>query len=105
MKARSRTELIGLILQAVQGEPLTRSKIMYQAMLNFKKATDYSAVMIQHGLLKYKMLDRKYAITDKGRQFLTLFNESNTLLTAFLDDMADNHLQVKNQQQLPEHQR
>ena len=105
MKARSRTEIIGLILQAVEVEPLTRSKIMYQAMLNFKQATDYSAVMIQVGLLKYLMLDRKYAITDKGRQFLALFNETNNLLTAFYDDMADNNLQVKNQQQqLPQHQ-
>jgi predicted transcriptional regulator len=105
LKARSRTEIIGLILQAVEAEPLTCSKIMYQAMLNFKQATDYySAVMIQQGLVKYLPLDRKYAITDKGRQFLTLFNETSNLLTAFHDDMADNNLQVKNQQTLPQHQ-
>ena len=101
LKTRSRTEIIGLILQAVEGEPLTRSEIIYQTMVNFKQTTDYTAFLIQEGLLRYLMLDRKYAITDKGRQFLALFNETNKLLTAPDDDdsMAAGNLQVQNQQQ------
>jgi hypothetical protein len=46
------------------------------------------------------MLDRKYAITDKGRQFLALFNETNKLpTTPNDDDMAGNNLQGQDQQQ------
>jgi DNA-binding PadR family transcriptional regulator len=46
------------------------------------------------------MLDRKYAITDKGRQFLTSFNETNKLLTTPNgDDMAGDNLQGQDQQQ------
>ena len=86
MKTRDRTEIIGLILQALEGEPLTRSKIMYQSMLNFTQVTDYTAFLAQEGLLRYMVLDRKYAITDKGRQFLTLFNKASKLLTAPNDD-------------------
>jgi hypothetical protein len=51
------------------------------------------------------MLDRKYAITDKGRQFLALFNETNKLLTEpdNDDNMADdNNLQVQNQRRQQE---
>jgi predicted transcriptional regulator len=33
LKYRDRAEIIGLILQAVEGEPLISSKITYQAML------------------------------------------------------------------------
>jgi predicted transcriptional regulator len=110
LKARSRTEIIGLILQALEGEPLTRSKIMYQAMLNFKQVTDYTSLLMQQELLSYSKLDRKYIITDKGRQFLALFTETSKLLTATtmtLEDdgnnmAGDNLLQVQ-KQQLPQH--
>ena len=108
MKYRDRAEIIGLILQAVEGEPLTCSKIMYQMMLNFKQVTDYTSLLIQQELLSYSKLDRKYIITDKGRQFLALFNETNKLLMATTtpeDDgnrVGDNNLlQVQKQQQLP----
>jgi predicted transcriptional regulator len=113
LKTRSGPEIIGLILQAVEEkEPLTRSKIMYQAMLNFTQVNDYTSLMIQQELLNYSKLDRKYAITDKGRQFLALFTETSKLLTVTttttLEDDGNNItgdntllLQVHKQQQLP----
>src|SRR5918998_2341866 len=90
LKTRSGPEIIGLILQAVEEkEPLTRSKIMYQAMLNFTQVNDYTSLMIQQELLNYSKLDRKYAITDKGRQFLALFNETSKLLTVTTTTLED----------------
>jgi DNA-binding PadR family transcriptional regulator len=70
-------------------------------MLNFKQTNEYTAFLIQEGLLRYLMLDRKYAITDKGREFLALFDETNNLLTAPNDNnnMAAGDLLVQNQQQ------
>ena len=103
LTSRDRIEIIGLILQAVEAEPLTRSKILYQTMLNFTQATDYTSLIIQHELLSYSKLDRKYIITDKGRQFLALFTETSKLLTATTtpeDDgnmAGDNPLQVQKQ--------
>ncbi len=111
MKARSRTQIIGLILQAVEGEPLTGFKIMYPTMLNFTQVTDYTSLMIQQELLSYSKLDRKYIITDKGRQFLALFTETSKLLTVTttLEDdgnMArDNILLQEQNQQLLQHHR
>ncbi len=110
LKYRDRAEIIGLILQAVEGEPLTRSKIMYQAMLNFTQVTDYTSLLIQQELLSYSKLDRTYTITDKGRQFLALFTETSKLLTATTTTLEDdgnitgdnNLLQVQNQR-LPQH--
>ena len=112
MKVRSRAEIIGLILQAVEGEPLTRSKIMYQTMLNFKQVTDYTSLLIEQELLSYSKLDRTYIITNKGRQFLALFTETSKLLmaTTTLEDdgnrAGDNNLlQVQNQQLPPQQHR
>lgn len=87
MKTRSRTEIIGLVLQALEGEPLTRSKIMYQAMLGFSQATAYTSFLTERGLLSYVTLDKKYAITEKGRKFLSLFNKTNQLLNTSLGDI------------------
>jgi predicted transcriptional regulator len=88
-----------LILQAVEREALTRSKIMYQAILNFKQVSDYTAFLAEEGLLTYLEQDRRYAITDRGRQFLTLFKETNKLLTTSYDDMAASNEEQNLQQQ------
>jgi predicted transcriptional regulator len=88
-----------LILQAVEREALTRSKIMYKAILNFKQVTDYTAILTEEGLLTYLAQDRKYAITDRGRQFLTLFKETNKLLTTYGVMAANNEEQNLLQQQ------
>ena len=69
-------------------------------MVNFNQINHYTSFLIQESLLRYLALDRKYTITDKGRQFLVLFNETTKLLTAPNDhdddDIADDNSQVKN---------
>lgn len=104
LKTRGSTEIIGLILQAVECEALTRSKIMYQAILNFKQVTDYTAFLTEEGLLTYLKQDRKYAITDRGRQFLSLFKKTNKLLTTPYDVIeASNEEETLQQQKRPLH--
>lgn len=104
MKTRGSTEIIGLILQAVECEALTRSKIMYQAILNFKQVTDYTAFLTEEGLLTYLEQDRKYAITDRGRQFLSLFKKTNNLLTTPYEVIeASNEEETLQQQETPLH--
>ena len=92
-----------MILQAVEREALTRSKIMYQAILNFKQATDYTAFLAEEGLLTYLEQDRRYAITDRGKQFLTLFKETNKLLTTYDDMVVSNKGQNLQQQEVALH--
>ncbi len=90
MKTRGSIEIIGLILQAVEREALTRSKIMYKAILNFKQVNDYTTFLAEEGLLTYLAQERKYVITDRGRQFLILFEETNKLLNNYGDKTASN---------------
>jgi predicted transcriptional regulator len=92
-----------LILQAVEREALTRSKIMYKSILNFKQVTDYTGILTEEGLLTYLAQDRKYTITDRGRQFLTLFKETNKLLTTNGDVAANNEERNLQQQEVALH--
>jgi len=59
---------------------------MYQVMLSFKQATAYTSLLTEQGLLSHMRQDKKYVITDKGRQFLALYNETDRLLTTPGDD-------------------
>ena len=97
MKTRDSTEIISLILQAVEHQPLTRSKIMYEALLNFKQVTNYAGILTDEGLLSYLVENRKFVITNRGKQFLELFKETNRLLTTRYDDITANN-QVQEQQ-------
>jgi len=103
LKTRSSTDIIGLILQAAEGEPVTRSKITYQAMLNFKQVTDYAAFLTDAGLLTYLKEYRQYGITEKGREFLRLFKEVNKLIMV-ANNNNNNHLVVNNHEQVQQQQ-
>jgi predicted transcriptional regulator len=70
---------------------------MYQALLNFKQVTDYAGILTDEGLLSYVVENRKFAITNRGKQFLELFKETNRLLTTRYDDITANN-QVQEQQ-------
>jgi len=64
---------------------------MYQALLNFKQVTDYAGILTDEGLLSYLVENRKFAITNRGKQFLELFKETNKLLKIRSNDMTANN--------------
>jgi predicted transcriptional regulator len=78
LKTRSSTDIIGLILQAAEGEPVTRSKITYQAMLNFKQVTDYAAFLTDAGLLTYLKEYRQLASLTKAGNFSDCLKKSTS---------------------------
>jgi predicted transcriptional regulator len=61
---------------------------MYRAILNFKQVSDYATYLTEAGLLTYSDEDRKYSITERGKQFLALFKETNSLLTTPYESIA-----------------
>ncbi len=71
---------------------------MYQALLNFKQVSDYAAYLTEAGLLTYLDQDRKYAITERGKQFLALFKETNSLLTSSYDNVASSYNEQEKQE-------
>ena len=81
MKNRSRTEIIGNILDAANGRA-TKTKIMYVAFLSYQQLKEYLSVLIENNLIEYLNGSETFKITEKGLNFLKMNNEIGELLKA-----------------------
>ena len=79
MKYRSRTEIVGNILDAANGKA-TKTKIMYKAFLSYGQLKEYLSVLIENNLLEYLDGTRTFKTTEKGLNFLKRHNEIGELL-------------------------
>ena len=79
MKYRSRTEIVGMILDAANGGT-TKTKIMYKAFLSYAQLKEYLSVLIENQLLDYIDGTQTYKTTEKGLNFLKMHNEIGDLL-------------------------
>jgi predicted transcriptional regulator len=52
MKYRSRTDIVGLMLEAANGGS-TKTKIMYKAFLSYAQLKEYLTLLLQNNLLEY----------------------------------------------------
>jgi predicted transcriptional regulator len=76
MKYRSRSDIIGLILEAANGGA-TKTKIMYKAFLSFAQLREYLSMLAEKGLIQYEEGVQKYRTTDKGIRLLHIYNQMN----------------------------
>jgi predicted transcriptional regulator len=79
MKNRSRTEIVGNILDAANGGA-TKTKIMYIAFLSYNQLKDYLSVLIENNLIEYLEGTRTFKTTEKGLNFLKMYNAIGELL-------------------------
>jgi predicted transcriptional regulator len=70
MKQRSSFAITTLILETVaKSEPtgITKTKIMQNVMLNYKRVNRYCIQMIESGLIRRDLETRAFHITEKGK--------------------------------------
>jgi predicted transcriptional regulator len=79
MKYRSRTEIVGNILDAANGRA-TKTKIMYKAFLSYAQLKEYLSVLIENNLLEYLEGTKTYKTTEKGLNYLKMHNAIEELL-------------------------
>jgi predicted transcriptional regulator len=79
MRYRSRTEIVGNILEAANGGA-TKTKIMYKAFLSYAQLKEYLSVLIENNLLEYIDGTHKFKTTEKGLNYLKMHNEIGELL-------------------------
>jgi len=79
MKNRSRTEIVGNILDAANGGA-TKTKIMYKAFLSYNQLKEYIAVLIENNLLEYLDGTQTFKTTEKGFNYLKTHSEIGELL-------------------------
>jgi predicted transcriptional regulator len=70
LKNRSRTDILGLILEAANGGGATKTRIMYKAFLSYTQLKEYLTILLENGLLEYEGRRELYRTTEKGMHFL-----------------------------------
>ena len=79
MGNRSRTEIVGNILDAANGGA-SKTKIMYTAFLSYNQSKEYISILIENNLIEYLDGTHKFKTTEKGLNFLKMHNEIGELL-------------------------
>ena len=79
MKYRSRTEIVGNILDAANGRA-TKTKIMYKAFLSYAQLKEYLSVLTENNLIEYLDGTQTFKTTEKGLNLLKMHNEMAELL-------------------------
>jgi predicted transcriptional regulator len=80
MRHRSRTEIIGAILEAANGGGATKTTIMYKAMLSYEDMKDYLLSLAEDDLIEYEEGKMTYRTTPKGMHLLQLYNNVNEMV-------------------------
>ena len=84
MKYRSRTDIVGSILEATNGGRANKTKIMYKAFLSFEQLKEYLIVLQEKGLIEYEEGRKTYRTTAKGIRLLQLVNNMEELTPILL---------------------
>jgi predicted transcriptional regulator len=79
MKNRSTNDISSIILESAVGGRLTKCKIMYNAFLSYAQLKEYLKILQENGLLVYEETKRTYLTTDKGLNFLKIYNKMDKL--------------------------
>jgi predicted transcriptional regulator len=79
MGNRSRTEIVGNILEVANGGA-TKTKIMYTAFLSYGQLKEYLSILIENNLIEYLDGANKFKTTEKGLNYLKMHNEIGELL-------------------------
>ena len=81
MKHRSNIEVMGQILQVANyGNNTTKTKIMYQAYLNYNQLEEHILLLTKKGLLRYEVNTRTFRITERGLQSLELYGHIKDMI-------------------------
>ena len=79
MKYRSRTEIVGNILDSANGGA-SKTKIMYKAFLSYNQLKEYLSILIENNLIEYLDGTQTFKTTEKGLNYLKMHNEIGELL-------------------------
>ena len=80
MKYRSRTDIVGLILEAANGGA-TKTKIMYKAFLSYAQLKEYLTVLLQNDVLEYEDETQLFRTTEKGLRLSQMYNQFDEMMS------------------------
>jgi predicted transcriptional regulator len=80
MKHRSRSEIIGAILEAANGGGATKTTIMYKSATSYEHMKQFLLSLAEEGLIEYEQGRMTYRTTAKGMHLLQLYNNVNEMV-------------------------
>jgi predicted transcriptional regulator len=79
MRYRSRTEIVGNILDAANGGT-TKTKLMYKAYISYNQLKEYLTILIENNLIEHIDGTQTFKTTEKGLMYLKMYNAIGELL-------------------------
>ena len=76
MKYRSRSDIIGLLLEGANGGGATKMKLLDKAFPSFNQLREYLAVLLENGLIEYEG-NQTYRTTEKCFAEIASINYTN----------------------------
>ena len=80
MVNRNRIDIIIQILQIADRGGATKTKIFYEAFLNYEQLKEYLIILIDSGLLSYDSTMCTIKTTEKGLTLLQAYNQIDQIL-------------------------
>lgn len=68
-KNRNKADVVARILEAVNGNEVIKTKILYDAFLSYSQIKEYIPLLIESDLLQFRPDNQTYKITEKGITF------------------------------------
>ena len=76
---RNRIDIIAQLLDA-SSTPITKTRMMYRAMLSYEQLKEYLVMLAGNDLIAYDKPSRRFTTTDKGYQFMKRYEELSKLI-------------------------
>jgi predicted transcriptional regulator len=80
LKNRSKTDIVGLILEVANVGGATKTKIMYKAFLSSSQLKEYLAMLMENSLLEFEEERQFYRTTEKGIRFLQTYAQVHEMM-------------------------
>ena len=81
------------ILEAAEGNGgATKTRIMYKAFISYIQVKEQLKFLLERKLLKFDLDTLTYKTTDKGLEFIELYNKMSNVI---LEEKEENELQLR----------
>ena len=80
---RNRIDIIAQLLDAASS-PITKTRMMYKAMLSYEQLKEYLLMLTENELIGYDKPSQRFTATDKGFQFLKTYEDLSKLIRAIV---------------------
>lgn len=76
---RNRIDIIAQLLYAASS-PITKTKMMYKALLSYEQLKEYLVMLTENDLIAYDKSSGRFSTTYKGYEFIRRYEDLNNLI-------------------------